>query len=588
MFCLSFFKNIFLELALYRIMKQICFFIFLLALQLFGMAARAQSIDIGAIGKGKAFKISGGVNGNSIFYHSQDNASRAPFTYFLQGNLNLSFYQFSMPISYSYSNQGSQLDYDLPYDFNRLSLHPKYKWILGHIGDVSMTFSPYTLSGHQFTGLGLELTPPNGIDVRAMGGRLLRATPDDGLEPSVPAFERMGYGAQVAVNRNKFGVHAIAFYAVDDLASIPEVPEEKGVLPQENLVVSLGGHVLLFEDIKLDAEYASSALTLDTRAVAASGGEGIASVFFNHTAATEYYHAVKASLSYVFAKNTLGVAYERIDPGYETLGAYYFNNDFENITLNGTSLLFADQVNLSFNVGYQQDDLNNQKESATNRTVGSVNVNISATERLNITTSYSNFTTFTNVKVDQFELINANDPVDVVTDQFNYSQLSQNANVNVNYVIAQDEKSQQMTSLNYALADVTNTQDEQVGIGGASTFHNFNGSYLLGFPRMSLNFNAGLNLTYHTIGDQEATTWGPVLGVNKKFFDNQLNAALSGTYSQSTSSDTNTKILNVRAALSYNLWVKHNFNLNAVASFRNTALDNTQELTVNFAYAYRF
>ena len=71
---------------------------------------QAQNIDIGSVGKGKPFKISGGLTANSVFYNSSQESSREAFTYFLQGNLNIGFYQFSLPISYSYSNQGSQLE----------------------------------------------------------------------------------------------------------------------------------------------------------------------------------------------------------------------------------------------------------------------------------------------------------------------------------------------------------------------------------------------------------------------------------------------------------------------------------------------
>lgn len=565
------------------------FFFASLIFHAFCFALSAQSIDIGAIGKGKAFKVSGGVNASGIYYHSKDNRSREPFTYFLQGNLNLGFYQFSLPISYSYSNQGGQLSYDLPYDFNRLSLHPRYKWILGHVGDVSMTFSPYTLSAHQFTGGGLELTPPNGIKFSAMGGRLLIAVADDGVAQTIPAFQRMGYGTKVEFNRTKFGVRMIGFYAKDDINSIPEIPEEKGVLPKENLVVSIGGRLLLLEALELDAEYASTAITQDLRATATQGSrENVAALLFNHTAATEYYNALKASLNYRFAKYSLGVAYERIDPGYETLGAYYFNNDFENITLNGTSLLFADKVNVNFNVGYQRDDLDNQKESATNRTVGAVNVSINASDRLNISSSYSNFSTFTNVKLDQFEVINDNDPIDNVTDALNYTQLSQSANLNINYVIAQNECFQQVSSFNYALADVSNEQDEQVSIGGASTFHNFNVNYILGLLRVSLSFNTGLNWTYNTIGTQNSTTWGPVLGVTKKFFDNKLSTGLNASYSNSQATDTTTEIFNLRFLLSYVLKQKHSFNLNAIELIRDSETMSVKELTVTFGYAYSF
>jgi hypothetical protein len=48
----------------------------------------------------------------------------------------------------------------------------------------------------------------------------------------------------------------------------------------------------------------------------------------------ESYSAYNGGVNLKLKKGMVGVKYERIDPGYKTLGAYYFNNDLENITLN--------------------------------------------------------------------------------------------------------------------------------------------------------------------------------------------------------------------------------------------------------------
>jgi len=129
-------------------LKNLLFFFILLS----PILVFSQNVDLETFGKSSPFKVSGGVSASGVFYESNQRNNREQFTYYAQGNLNFSFYNFSIPVSYNYSNQGEQLGYQLPFNFNRLSLHPKYKWITAHIGDVNMTFSPYTLSGHQFTG----------------------------------------------------------------------------------------------------------------------------------------------------------------------------------------------------------------------------------------------------------------------------------------------------------------------------------------------------------------------------------------------------------------------------------------------------
>ncbi len=550
---------------------------------------QAQNVDFENLVQGKALKVSGAIAANSIFYNSNQNSARAPFTYFLQGSINVSMYQFSMPISYSFSNQGEQFNYQVPFDFNRLSLHPKYKWIQAHIGDVNMTFSPYTLAGHQFTGGGIELSPKGAFKISAMAGELLRATEDDGTNETIPAFSRFGYGLKLGFEKEKYNLSLIGFYAKDDINSITTIPEEKGVIPQENLVLSLGGSVNVSKSFNINAEYSSSAITQDLRAEESGISQGLAGLFFNSRSSTEFYKAFNAGFDYKIDKSTVGITYERIDPGYETLGAYFFNSDFENITLDFGTSLFKDKLSLSFNVGYQRDDLDDQKEQATNRTVGSVNATFSVSDKTTITGSYSNFTTFTNARVNQFDVINDDNLVDNVNDALDYKQLSQNANVNINHILSKKETLQQTINLNYALADVYNEQDGIVRIGDASTFHNVNSSYTLGFPKKNMNLTAAINGTLNTIGTEDAVTWGPTVSVNKKFFDKKLNTSFATSYNQSKNTTATSNVTNFRANASYLYKEKHNFNLTAIQLFRGGSNQiSASELTVTFGYNYSF
>ena len=563
-----------------------------MALVLYTSLLNAQNVDLErpfGIGKGKAFKLSGSISANSIFYNSNQNTGREPFTYFLQGNLNLSLFDFSMPISYSYSNQGSQLNYDVPFKFNRLSLHPKYKWIQSHIGDVAMSFSPYTLSGHQFTGGGVELTPKGAFRISAMAGQLLKATEDNEDARTIPAFSRFGYGLKLGYEKEKYNIGVIGFYAKDHINSISAVPDEKGVVPKENLVVSIEGSYQVMENLEVKAEYASTAITQDLRAETTdNNGQGLAGLLFSNRGSTEYYNAVKAGFDYSFGIASVGLAYERIDPGYQTLGAYFFNNDFENITLNTSTTLFKDKVNLSFSIGYQRDDLENQKEQATNRTVGAVNATYNASEKLTITAMYSNFSTFTNARVNQFDNINDDNLLDNAAELFDYKQLSQNANINANYVIVKKENIRQNLNVNYALADVVNEQGGIVRIGDASTFHNANASYTLGFPKKSMNITAAFNGTINTIGRENATTFGPTLSFNKKLLNNKLNTNFGASYNTSDDQSGSTSVTNFKANATYAYKEKHNFNLNTIQLFKSLPSRSNQELTITFGYNYSF
>ncbi|MDG2431392.1 hypothetical protein [Flavobacterium sp.] len=562
----------------------------LLAVTSVGFSQNVDLENLGDfIGRGKPLKISGAFSANSIFYDSNQNSGRAPFTYYLQGSLNVSFMALSMPVSYSYSNQGTNLDYQVPYKFNRLSLHPKYKWIQAHIGDANMSFSPYTLSGYQFTGGGVELTPKGHFKIAAMAGRLLKATEATEDERTVPAFSRFGYGAKVNYDQERYSLGAIFFYAKDDINSLQTVPDDRGITPKENLVVSVDGAYKILDNLSVKAEYASTAITQDLRAAPTNEkGSGIAGALFDNRASTEHYGALKAGFDYNFNGSTLGVTYERIDPGYTTLGAYFFNNDFENITLNTSTQFFNNKLNLAFNVGYQKDDLQNQKEQATHRTVGSINASFNASQKLFLTGSYSNFSSYTNTKVNQFDVINNTDIMGTISDQLDFRQISQNANVNVNYLISKNRTIQKSLNLNYSLTDVANAQGGIVRIGDASTFHNMNASYTLGFPKKNTNITAALNGTVNTIGREDATTWGPTINVNKKFFDKKLNAGFSSSYNSSQGNSGTTSVTNFRANASYIYKERHSFNLNAIQLFQSSLTTANRSLTVTFGYNYNF
>ncbi|WP_245905362.1 hypothetical protein [Gelidibacter algens] len=540
--------------------------------------------------KNSPLKIQGGISANGVYYNSNGRNSREPFTYFLQGNLNMSWLTFSMPLSYSFSNQGSNLGYQTPFKFNRLSIHPKYKWIQAHIGDVAMTFSPYTLSGHQFTGGGVELTPEGDFSISAMAGRLLKATEDDGQQQTLPAFRRMGYGTKLGWHKDRYKMGLTGFYAKDDIHSITAIPDDRNIAPKENLVVALDGEVTIAEHYTFKAEYASTAITKDLRAQTTDEkGSGLAAQLFNSRGSTEYYDAFKAGLDMQVDNMKVGVAYERIDPGYETLGAYFFNNDFENITLNASRPLFNNKLNLAFDIGYQRDNLDNQKAQATNRFVGALNATLRATNKITITGSYSNFSTHTNQRLNQFDAINDNDLTDDALQALEFKQLSQNANANLNWVLKEGELNSQNINLNYSLASSANEQAGIIRVGQANNFHNANAVYTIGFPKNSLNISTSLNYNYSDIGRDDSNAYGGGLDINKKLFGNKLNTTFGVAYNTNNNKENITNVLNFRVNGSMLVAEKHHFSLNAIQLFRSiTAQDALNEITVTFGYAYAF
>ena len=269
-------------------LKKVAIFIFLIH-----SVCYSQRVD--QIGKAKPLTIGGGFSANSIFYNGLGN--REPFTYFLSGNINANIYGlYNIPVSFAYTNQ--QFSFNEPsFKINRLSLHPSYKWVATHIGDVAMSFSPYTLNGHQFTGFGIDLTPNGPFKVSAMYGRLIRKRAYNIEEPEVePTYKRMGYGVKTTFEKSNYSIGVTLFKAKDEQNSISAIfPVDIGVTPKENLVVSIDGRIKLFKKANLNIEFAKSALTNNLLAEDGENNNLLAS-FINANTTTTYHNAFKLIL----------------------------------------------------------------------------------------------------------------------------------------------------------------------------------------------------------------------------------------------------------------------------------------------------
>ena len=535
---------------------------------------KAQQVDLENLGdvlKKKPLKITGGITANNVFYGGNEHYNHDFWNYFLSGSINFSFYeQFNLPFSFNITNSGANMTYPtLP---NRFSFHPTYKWISGHIGDVSMSFSPYTLNGHQFTGAGVDLTPTGNWKISAMAGQLQRSVAYDTLNPySLPYYQRMGYGTKVRYETEKYKIGIIGFYANDNASSIAPPPDSLNIVPQKNIVLSGDIWIQLFTNLNLAVEYAHSILTDKAHEL------------------TQDFNALKASFNWLFLKNSLGITYEYVAPDYTTLGAYYFNNDFQNITLNYARPLFNDKLNVAINLGIQQDDLSNRNNTATNRYVGSVNLSYAPTERINAHASYSNFQSHTNIK-SPFDYINQTHPAENL-DTLNFSQLSQTAGLMVNFSFGKSTKDaiKHQLSLNFNFQEAVNKRGDIAYIGDITRFYTFATTYGLQFPK-GIQLISIFNLSYNDMGISNQLTLGPSIGINGQFLEKTLSAGILTSYNTGfTDGNAQNSIANIRGNIGYKPWQHHQFMANCIYQLRSyTGKDNTHGITATIGYAYNF
>ncbi|MDR0348604.1 MAG: hypothetical protein LBH90_03815 [Tannerella sp.] len=552
----------------------------------------SQNIDLENVTNSKDKKkvrINGGISANTTLFNSNETTGRQPFTYQLNGNVNLSFYELlNIPLSLNLNNYGAKFAYpSLP---NRLSLHPSYKWIRSHIGDISVSFSPYTLNGHQFTGGGVELTPGK-WHFSAMGGRMLKRVDYNPEIPGLmPAYNRYGYGAKTRYNGNLFFVGGTFFAAKDRMEEISFVSDSLGIFPKRNVAMSIEGGISIIQGLTLSAEYAVSVLTRDMRS-AAIGQRDLIKKLFDQRESTSCYDAIKANLTYTFHKNTIGVGYERISPQYETLGAYYFNNDYENITLNYARPLFNDKVNIALSGGVQKDDLDGEKQEKNKRLVGSVNFSFNPTERLNTSFSASTFQGHRNIK-SQFDYINELTPYDNL-DTLNFTQITNSIDLNMNWNVVQKESVSQNLMVFASFQEAADRQGEYILPGNLTRFLNASAMYGFDFTALNLNVNVGASISNNYSNQTNFLTLGPTLSAALKLLDKQLTTGISLSCNQTKEEKrVLADIYNCRWNANYRFLKKHG--LQASVLFQRKDVKNneqnkgTQSFTTMMSYFYNF
>jgi hypothetical protein len=562
-----------------------------LVLAFIGLSIRASSQNLESIGKEKPLQVTGGVSLNQIFYSVNGIESRRdPYSYFASGNINFSLYGWSVPLTFSLSNQN--LSFQQP--FNQYSLHPTYKWITGHFGYTSMSFSPYTVNGHIFLGGGVDLAPEGKFRISALYGRFLKAVEPDtsNANASQPAYKRMGYGFKASYGDGGNFVDLIVFHAQDEMNSISAIPDSIGILPEENLVMSISAGKTILKNFLLKAELAGSALSRDTRAEETDSDNPMARAKFIYTPrlSSSYYKAFKTSINYQQESYALGIAYERIDPLYRTLGSYYFNNDLENITANGAVAIFKGKVNIAASGGTQRDNLDRSKVSTLRRMVGSLTVGYAPSQKLNFSGSYSNFRTFTNIR-SQFLDINQLTPYDNM-DTLNYTQISQNATLSTMYVLGSNDKKRQSVNLNFTFQDSADKQGSTSQNSGVQ-FYNMNAAYAMNIVPQNMMVSISVNATLNESPGNTSRTVGPTGAVSKSFFEKKLRTTVSSSYNNTYSNGQKVNtIINGRLNAGLTLQKKHSINLSFVVvnrgSNREGAAQSFTEYTGTLGYSYSF
>ncbi|MDR2556656.1 MAG: hypothetical protein LBC49_02955 [Bacteroidales bacterium] len=489
------------------------------------IANALNSQDVEQVIKAPWLTITGGFQTSGSAYSGFNIENRRdPFGYQISANLNFNV-KGVLDIPFSLYLSSKNKTFNSP-AFNIAGISPRYKWITLHAGVRAMDFSPYTYSGTNFTGGGIELMPENFlIKGKAFYGLLnkkILVGDTSSLTVLQPAYSRYGGGGMITVGTQANNVDLIVFAAADrkkslqldsNVAASLSAASLSLPLPQDNIVLGVNTKQKIGEMLLLSASYGFSAF---------SRNSNLSSGLFEKNISRIFSHAVNLNVDVQTKWFTVGVSSRYIDPNYQTMGALYMTNDIADITLNASSSFWQNRFNVSGSFGFQRNNVRKELASTDKSIIG--NINIAASEivkNLMLSFSYSNY----NTSAEAVQVI--------INDSIKYAQINNNLSFNVTYNFGGDGSRggadggvvggssragvssssrsggvKHSLSLSAIMQDIQTLNNEFSGLSNQkNTIANISISYGIGLSSIGLNGSI-----YGTVGSSSANGDGSVNG----------------------------------------------------------------------------
>ncbi len=492
--------------------------------------------DIEQVDLKKPVQFSGNLNFSLETYSvSGIEARRQPFTWMISGAPTLTVLGVQMPFQLLLGNFENRFYQP----FNQYGISPRYKWLTVHAGYRNVNFSPYTLAGYRMLGGGIEINtayradgPRTGLRIGAMYGRLNRSTALDSAQFAnplafrpLPSYSRMAYALKVGVGHDE-GFFDVSYLHGWDVERSLTAAQRDSIAPQRNTAVGFSWRKDLYKKgnrrLFWRGDLGASAYTLDDRQpfrdVTGESNivQDVVGGWIGAKISTQYLGAGETSLQYQAPRGGVGLAYKRVDPEYRSMGAYFFQNDIEQLTITPNMRFDSIRVNVTTSLGLQRDNVAGQRLVTSERVIGNVNVNWNPSQRFGLNANWSNFGVTQN-------------PTRVAPDAELFKQVSNNFTVvpYVNLITEKTVRSIQLVgvyqSLNSPVQSINAAPDQHTLVGAFVYSHtwiaraitttgslNYNNTQLpeggigsvgagagFGFPVLKRKLQLGLNGMYN-------------------------------------------------------------------------------------------
>lgn len=534
--------------------------------------------DVEQVVKADPWISNGSLTMSNVFSWPSDSLNKEQtYSCYISGALNTTLYGVvSVPISFSYTN--NEYASTIAYPFNRFSLSPSYKWIKTYIGFSSMTFSQYTLSGREFMGGGVELTPPTiPVIFSAFYGRFNKAVDFDSATMK-PIYRRLGGGVLVGYKGDNLTVKVNAIHVADDKESLMFAELDTNyIAPQGNVAFGIEVSANPFENTSVSAQYSMSIVDSDC---ASKDSSGTTMGILVDEDDTYRYSAYKLSANHNFGIGSLGASIERVSPNYMSFGSYYNTDDFQNVTVDFTARV-GKFANVSGNVGFQHDNLDKQDVNTNSQAIYNCNLQLTPFERFVLNGSISNIQSYVYIK-DIIEKVTETNQYQNL-DTLSYTELNFNTNETVSYSFGDQQVLPQSVTVGYTYQRASHEQDNCDKYIDTK-LHNINASYQITHAesKTSLSLSGNFNRTQNTIVT-DVLTYGATLSNS---FVKNLNVSVAVTCSN-VSSEKSYDIINARAALSYSFFEHHLVSMN-ITSLNNNSQSRGTKYSATITYGYNF
>lgn len=507
--------------------------------------------ELSTLNKKNLIKVTGGygLGINHISVMGRE-AAQPALTYNFNANLNVNVAgALSLPFSFAYSS--NTVATAAP-NFNITQLTPSYKWVKLYLGNTMMSLSPYTMAGTPFTGAGFELTPKN-WKIAGFYGLLRRAQEQlPNSTNTAVSYERKGYGLAISHTNQVIGDFGVAFLkAKDDANSISFIPEATQSTPQDNLAISFDYRRKFLKMFNLQATYAMSVYTRDIRADINNSSLKPFDNFMDIRTNTTNYNALDLGLGFNVSNLGLLFNYKRIDPGFQSLGAYNILNNLESFGLNSNFSLLQGKINL--NTTHQLNQNNIDKAAFKTQYIwnNAINTNINIIPKVNIGLGYNNNTSFSNLQ-------RTLTPFSVQQDSFSVFTLADVYNSNISFQLGAADNPQMVSiSGNLVQSKIERGNPEFNLALNNSVSRMVNVSHSFRIKSAELQISNSVNYNTNDLDAVSTVNYGISNSLSKSFFKNTINCSMSNTYNV-VQANVNSSLVSSNFMASYALKPKAN------------------------------